>query len=505
MKKKEWNQGLDHIDYDLVEKYTLQREKLKGRQHTKSVWLRVGALAACLVLIFGAVVFLPRMQNDVPKNEGTTPDDNGQTEFTILPNVLSGLSSVYLVNLDTADDGFNADKIHPSNFWRYLVGEFCFNVKAKVVDAYPDEYYNVQHGRDYELTPYRLIKMEITETLYGEDMPQYFLYLMPACLYVDMSVYDSLLISMKQCGTENYVLKNVTQNQMEVFDLPIFGDYADQCDMGRIIAFNNGVFDETLWQTESWSYGYQFGKQYLDDPQHEKLVVKRGDTEATVIANIKQKIEQTLEKEENVFILTPETLNVKTQAAKDALEYVKPFQNGVFIQTYRLYASSDRVWREVVYRRYINGCPTQETITIDLVTEEVTYSDVRYTEEDISKLENISVYLADMAKEYSENIPKPPHIDSYINSLSGGKKLVRLNLIAWYVKVDDKLYGVIKTYWQYKGHENGCMIDRAYDTSYILFDMSEKTVTELERDDLVEIVGTWNIPTKAYGFIEFLE
>ena len=49
------------------------------------------------------------------------------------------------------------------------------------------------------------------------------------------------------------------------------------------------------------------------------------------------------------------------------------------------------------------------------------------------------------------------------------------------------------------------MIDRAYDTSYILFDMSEKTVTELERDDLVEIVGTWNIPTKAYGFIEFLE
>ena len=337
MKKKEWNQGLDHIDYDLVEKYTLQKEKLKGRQHIKSVWLRVGALAACLVLIFGAVVFLPRLQNDVPQNGGTTPDDNGQTEFTILPNVLSGLSSVYLVNLDTADDGFNADKIHPSNFWRYGVGEFCFNVKAKVVDAYPDEYYNVQHGRDYELTPYRLIKMEIIETLYGEDMPQYFLYLMPARLYVDMSVYDSLLISMEQCGTENYVLKNVTQNQMEVFDLPIFGDCADQCDMGRIIAFNNGVFDETLWQTESWSYGYQFGKQYLDDPQHEKLVVKRGDTEATVIANIKQKIEQTLEKEENVFILTPETLNVKTQAAKDALEYVKPFQNGVFIQTYKLY------------------------------------------------------------------------------------------------------------------------------------------------------------------------
>ena len=72
MKKKEWNQGLDHIDYDLIEKYTLQKEKLNGRQHTKSVWLRVGALAACLVLILGAVVFLPRLQNDVPSDVETT-------------------------------------------------------------------------------------------------------------------------------------------------------------------------------------------------------------------------------------------------------------------------------------------------------------------------------------------------------------------------------------------------------------------------------------------------
>ena len=110
--------------------------------------------------------------------------------------------------------------------------------------------------------------------------------------------------------------------------------------------------------------------------------------------------------------------------------------------------------------------------------------------------------LADMAKKYSKKIPVTPHINP---EELADYELLSLKLSAWYVKVDGKLYGVIKTYWQYKGNENGCMIDRAYDTSYILFDMSEKTVTELERDNLVEIVGTWNIPTKAYGFIGFLE
>ena len=90
MKKKEWNQGLDHIDYDLVEKYILQKERLKNNQQQKSVWLRVGALAACLVLILGAVVFLPRLQNDVPIDVETTPSGT-----VTVPNINSqGVQSI---------------------------------------------------------------------------------------------------------------------------------------------------------------------------------------------------------------------------------------------------------------------------------------------------------------------------------------------------------------------------------------------------------------------------
>lgn len=71
MKKKEWNEGLNHIDPDLVEKYVEQKDRLRQRnQKSKNVWLRIGAIAACFVLILSAVIVVPMLQKanlpDVP-------------------------------------------------------------------------------------------------------------------------------------------------------------------------------------------------------------------------------------------------------------------------------------------------------------------------------------------------------------------------------------------------------------------------------------------------------
>ena len=47
MKKKEWNEGLNHIDPDLVEKYVEQKDRLRQKnKKPKGVWLRFGAIAA---------------------------------------------------------------------------------------------------------------------------------------------------------------------------------------------------------------------------------------------------------------------------------------------------------------------------------------------------------------------------------------------------------------------------------------------------------------------------
>ena len=68
MKKKEWNEGLDHLDPDLVEKYVEQKDRLRQKnKKSKTVWLRFGAIAACFMLILSAVIVVPMLQdNNLP-------------------------------------------------------------------------------------------------------------------------------------------------------------------------------------------------------------------------------------------------------------------------------------------------------------------------------------------------------------------------------------------------------------------------------------------------------
>ena len=50
MKKKEWNEGLNHIDPDLVEKYVEQKDRLRHKnKKPNGGWLRFGAIAACFL------------------------------------------------------------------------------------------------------------------------------------------------------------------------------------------------------------------------------------------------------------------------------------------------------------------------------------------------------------------------------------------------------------------------------------------------------------------------
>jgi len=495
MKKKEWTEGLDHLDPDLVEAYVLQKERLRQRKKAKGVWLRFGAIAASFVLILSAVIFAPMLNGEGPvfvtgtatgpKVTGipigpdvpgvvTPPVINDHTplvfDATISPEKLSGNNLEFVIGTNTTN--WVTQPAPP-----YFKFDYGISVKAKVVENYPDLYYKLDTDQWFRPTAYRLILMEAVEVIIGENVPQYFLYLIPDKLFVDMSVYDSLLISMSQLSVENYVLKNGTRNEIECFDLLVFGDSGDHPDLGNMIAFSNGIFDESLWQNEGWGFGYQFGKSALDHPEHlfYDPVVVRGDSEETVIAAILKQYNEGTSK----TVPTVVTLDLKTQAAKDALAYVTPYVNGIFSQTYEQYHE------KLIFRRYINGCRTEETVTIDLRTEEVTYSEVRYTEEDLMRMENISVYLAEKAAEYAEQAPTPPRLDTE------GKKLIGLSLYAWYAKVDGKIYGIIKTAWCYQ--ENDDYYKRYPDTACVLYDIEAGTATDISVDDLRDIIGQLNM------------
>jgi len=56
MKKEEWNEGLNHLESDVIEKYVEQRDGLMQKnKKSKNMWIRFGAMAACLCLILGAI------------------------------------------------------------------------------------------------------------------------------------------------------------------------------------------------------------------------------------------------------------------------------------------------------------------------------------------------------------------------------------------------------------------------------------------------------------------
>ena len=442
--------------------------------------------------------------SETESEEDTTEEQNYNTESSevtteiydpiifnamVAPDKLEGSNQEFIKNLSSGNGGMQEE---PPAFDFDIMGSFV--VKARVVENLPDTYYKLDTNIRYAPTGYRLIQMEVLELIRGLGVPKYFLYLIPEYNYVDMSIYDSLLISMWQIGTENYVLKNGNQSIIEAFSLPVFADDQDSPELGNVIAFSDGFFDESLWQNRNWFYGYQFARSKLDNPEHSDLVVYRGCSEYDAVEEVKNRINKFIEYYKEKY---PEKdfsgrklldLNFSSQEAQDAVEYVKPFANGVLSQ----YRSSDYS-KIITFTRYINGCKTKETVTINLETEEVTYSDVRYTNEEMQNMANIAAQLSIMAQEYKTEIPIPPHTDP------DGKELRSLHLYAWYTKVDGKIYGVIKTVWKYWGEQYAESVIEYYDEAYILYDMSNLSARSISREDLVEIVGWWNIDNSDFG------
>ena len=54
MKQEEWNEGLNHIDDALVEEHVAKKDALRK----KTIWIRVGAIAASLALVLGIAAVL---------------------------------------------------------------------------------------------------------------------------------------------------------------------------------------------------------------------------------------------------------------------------------------------------------------------------------------------------------------------------------------------------------------------------------------------------------------
>ena len=90
MKKQEWNEGIDHLDPELVEEYVEQKDFLSKKKRRRDLWIRIGALAACLsLLVIGGVLGNVFRYTDTPD----FPENNIISYFAITAYAANGEST----------------------------------------------------------------------------------------------------------------------------------------------------------------------------------------------------------------------------------------------------------------------------------------------------------------------------------------------------------------------------------------------------------------------------
>lgn len=361
----------------------------------------------------------------------------------------------------------------------------AITVVAKAMEEMVGEYKSLNEYGSTEIDRYRLFRMEILDPLQS-GMEGEFYYLLPAKLKGDLTQYDALLIGMSQLPP-NYVLRSA--DELFAFEY-LFMDWTGLPELGSIIAFTDGIFDESLWQDKSWGYGYQFAKSRLDNDEslsvYARLIVSRGSTLEEALQRLeKQRVDWG-------YTSPPKQINhykSQTELAQQTMEYIKPFGNGVFVP--QLYIPRPKY---DYYYRYINGCPTNEWICIYHDDGNIEASEYRFEDADFEGLPNISDYIASL--ELSQIAPQ--HTDPV------GKILAYKSAVGWYEKTQNGVYSIVRIAWRYYEHVeefNGVKGVRGieyYDETFILLDETGDHL--ISRDELIELIGNnRNISYEEYG------
>ena len=353
----------------------------------------------------------------------------------------------------------------------------CIHVVAKAVETYPGVYEWLYAHGGQQILEYRLLRMEVINPL-ESGLEGDFYYLLPKHLQGDLTKYDALLISMAQLP-KNFVLRS--GDELTAFAY-LFADQLDTPEMGNMIAFTDGVFDESLWQEETWSAGYVYGKDQLDR-NDEHLLVSRGSTLEEALLRRQAQVDKCGEwaKPKQVKLY-----DFQTEAARQAMEYLKPFENGIF------FASRGGDLAEYSVRRYINGCSTNEWLKIDYDKETVRTSEYRFEDADLENLPDLSVYIKNL--ELSKLTPQ--HTDTE------GKTLAYNSAWGWYEKTETGVYSVVQIAWRYFDQEEQpdeeVLYTAYYDETFILLDETGDRI--VSREELVSLIGdSVRISDMEYG------
>ena len=523
MNKQQFNEALCFIDADLVEGYIRQDDALKKSAVKKSMWLRVGAVAACLCIAVAAVFALPMMLRDDPPpvvvedtTSSDTPTDTAPPADTTAPIVITdpntppkapilddhivikGATSATVGNTEVQTAGVDYYMASPG-FYAGIV------IEAEVIEVLPDVYYlpTTQYVR-------RIARLKVISEINGSGLPDEIYYIYPNHDETIFENYDTFIFSIEQIGIENYVLLNSTQNKIEFFPHMFASCTFSDPSFGSVLAFNNGVLDANFWRDltpeehkayfERYDYkDYYITKTLVEDPgDYNKYPARIGDT----LQEVKQKIIDTIALKKDPS-RNPYTMNFhssspalnsnyvtadkifNSEERKQLREFVSPSEKNVFY--YTMYVSGR--YTTMNFYRLINGCKTFESI--DMTRTEVIYDHAehpnsnpyfiyeKYTPEQLEKVPDISCVISQL----DLTALTPPHI-----TLDEKTTFRGCEATGWYRTVDGNVYGIVRIYWVYD-YDDGTNKNMVLcDDMYYLYD-SDGNGRIVERDELISFIG----------------
>lgn len=200
------------------------------------------------------------------------------------------------------------------------------------------------------------------------------------------------------------------------------------------------------------------------------MVVRRSSTLEQALEEIRTRIGE----HESYQEPSVEILNFQTEAARQALNYVRDPENGVYVQVEN--------GNEVLFYRYAGGIRTNAYIGINRVTEEVRHSAAVFTPEELSAMPDVPGYLTQL--QTLAETPAPPHMDP------AGKNLWTYGAYGQYVKTETGVYGIVTQVWIYWEKREGESWNTGYyDVGYTLLDTGSSQGKQLSAGELNELLG----------------
>lgn len=352
---------------------------------------------------------------------------------------------------------------------------------VRPVEILPDTYYTLESGPSGH---FRLVRMETVKVLAGENMVDEFYYVLPDEYVTDLTEYDLLVVKdMTQYSFENCVLYNKTDCAVEAMDLLLFGSFWTNIN-DDMIAISNNKFDESLWtSTDQWAKDTINFRQLMDAAKNMRYYGRGWSL---------NQIENAM-KEYCIGYPVYFAHDFESEEALEALEYVKPFENGVFIpylydSRYRAPLPRDSVY----YIRYIDGFPTNDVI--DISSHFGAHYYARFDEEDMQKLPDLSAALEQVTEAFEAGEITPPNLKNWETM-----ELTNYSIMGSYEKTGDNVYGLLTVTWRFQASNDPK--DHRLDDQYFLMEYGSDTCVPINYSTYKELLNP-NFSHSSYEYDE---